>query len=141
MAALRFHCGSRKGGPERDAYAPVFCQESYPEDPMNLIKVIATGAVIAVPAITRAENLAPMALNSLPAPPRNIMSAQVENLHGQTIGRVAKVATDQSGKLAAISVITPAGTIVVAAGAASYDEGRNLVYTDQPAQGLANAAH
>jgi hypothetical protein len=109
--------------------------------PEHLLKVIMFGGAMVVTVIAKGEDLAPMALNSLPAPPPNLVSAQVENLHGQVIGRVAKVATDQSGKPAAISVTTPSGTIVMAAGAASYDEGHNLVYTDQPVQGLANAFH
>lgn len=101
--------------------------------------VLIVSAMLLAP-LARAEELAPMALNSLPAAPKSIVSAQVENLHGQVIGRVAQVATDQSGKPAAISVTTPSGIIVVAAGAASYDAGRNLVFTDQPAQGLAAAS-
>ena len=108
---------------------------------MDLMKAMAIGAAIMVPVLAGAENLAPMALNSLPAPPAKIASAQVQNLHGQVIGRVGKVATDQTGKPSAISVMTPEGIKVVAAQAASYDETRNLVFTDQPAPQLANAAH
>ena len=106
---------------------------------MNLMKTIAIGAAILVPVIAGAEDLAPMALNSLPAPPAKITTAQVENLHGQMVGRVDKVATDQSGKPSAISVITPEGLKVVAAQSASYDETRNLVFTDLPAPQIANA--
>jgi hypothetical protein len=107
---------------------------------MDLMKAIAVGAALLAPVIVGAENLAPMALNSLPAPPAKIASAQVQNLHGQVIGRVEKVATDQTGKPSAISVMTPEGITVVAAQAASYDEARNLVFTDQPMPQLANAA-
>lgn len=108
---------------------------------MNLIKAMAIGAVTLAPATASAQDLAPMALNSLPAPPPKITSAQVENLHGQVIGRVQNVATDQTGKPSAVSVMTADGLKVVAAQAASYDESRNLVFTDQPAPGLANNVH
>ena len=107
---------------------------------MDLIKAVVIGAAVLAPVIASAQDLAPMALNSLPAPPPGITTAQVENLHGQVIGRVASVAADQSGKPAAISVITPQGTTVVAAQAASYDESRNLVVTDLPVPQVASAA-
>lgn len=106
---------------------------------MNLIKAVVIGAALLAPVVASAEDLAPMALNSLPAPPPKITTAQVENLHGQVIGRVEKIVTDASGKPAAISVTSPDGIRVVAAGAASYDEARNLVFTDLPAPQLANA--
>jgi len=107
---------------------------------MRATKVIAIIAAILAPIMASAEDLAPIALNSLPAPPPKITSAQVENLHSQVIGRVEKVVTDPSGKPASISVITPEGTKVIGAAAASYDEARNLVFTDQQVPQLANAA-
>jgi hypothetical protein len=111
------------------------------EAAMDLLKATLIGAAILVPVFASAQDLAPMSLSSLPATPAKITSATVENLHGQVIGRVASVAADQSGKPAAISVITAQGTTVVAAQAASYDESRNLVVTDLPAQQVASAAH
>lgn len=106
---------------------------------MDLLKAVMIGAAIFAPVIASAEDLAPMALNSLPAPPSKITTAQVENLHGQVIGKVAKIVTDPSGKPAAISVTSPEGIEVVAAAAASYDESRNLVFADLPVPQLANA--
>jgi len=106
---------------------------------MDLIKAVMIGAAVLAPVIASAEDLAPMALNSLPAPPPKITTAQVENLHGQVIGRVEKIVTDPSGKPAAISITSSEGTKVVAASAASYDEVRNLVFTDLPTPQLANA--
>lgn len=112
---------------------------------MNLLKATLVAAVLLAPMsaseIASAEDLAPVALNSLPASPRNIASAKVENLHGQVIGHVVQVATDQSGKPAAISVAASDGIKVVAAQAASYDEGRNTVFTDLPMPQVASAAH
>jgi len=107
---------------------------------MRVMNVTAIIAAILAPIMANAEDLAPMALNSLPAPPPKITSAPVENLHGQVIGRVEKVVTDPSGKPVSVSVITPEGTKVIGAAAASYDEARNLVFTDQQVQQLANSA-
>ena len=107
---------------------------------MDLLKATLVGGAILIPVITSAEDLAPMSLSSLPSPPANITTASVENLHSQVIGKVVAVATDPSGKPAAISVATPQGTTVVAAQAASYDESRNLVVADLPAPQVASAA-
>ncbi|HUO01315.1 MAG TPA: hypothetical protein VMU31_00945 [Rhizomicrobium sp.] len=107
---------------------------------MDVLKATLIGAAILVPVFASAQDLAPMSMSSLPAPPAKIASATVENLHGQVIGHVQKVATDPSGKPAAISVLTPQGTTVVAAQAASYDESRNLVFADLPAPQIASAA-
>jgi hypothetical protein len=126
--------------PEPPFFPSVFGYEKHIfEDPMDLIKAIVIGAAVLAPVTASAQDLAPMALNSLPAPPPKITTAQVENLHGQVIGRVEKIVTDPSGKPAAIAVVSSEGTRVVAAGAASYDEARNLVITDLPAPQLANA--
>lgn len=108
---------------------------------MNLLKALLAGAAILTPVTAGAQDLAPMSMSSLPAPPARIASATVENLHGQVIGHVRTVASDPTGKPAALSVMTPQGTIVVAAQAASYDESRNLVFTDLPAPQVASAAH
>jgi hypothetical protein len=107
---------------------------------MDLLKAALIGAAILAPVIASAEDLAPMSLSSLPAPPPKLTTATVENLHSQVIGKVAAVATDPSGKPAAISVVTSQGTTVVAAQAASYDESRNLVVADLPAPQVASAA-
>ena len=108
---------------------------------MDLLKATLIGAAILIPVVASAEDLAPMSLSSLPAPPPKLVTATVENLHSQVIGKVAAVATDPSGKPAAISVVTSQGTTVVAAQAASYDESRNLVVADLPAPQVASAAH
>ena len=107
---------------------------------MDPLKATLVGAAILIPVLVGAEDLAPMSLSSLPSPPTNIGNAMVENLHSQVIGKVVAVATDPSGKPAAISVTTPQGTTVIAAQAASYDESRNLVVADLPAPQIASAA-
>ena len=108
---------------------------------MDLLKASLISAALLTPVIAGAEDLAPMSLSSLPAPPPGLTTATVENLHAQVIGKVAAVATDPSGKPAAISIATSQGTTVVAAQAASYDESRNLVVADLPAPQMASAAH
>lgn len=110
---------------------------------MHSLKAILAGAAMLAPGLASAQSidLAPMSLSSLPAPPPKLATATVENLHGQLIGHVQQVATDPRGKPAAISVLTSQGTTVVAAQAASYDEGRNLVVANLPAPEMASAAH
>lgn len=107
---------------------------------MDILKATVIGAAILVPVFASAQDLAPMSMSSLSTAPSNINSATVENLHGQVIGHVQTVVTDASGKPAAISVLTPQGTTVVAAQAASYDESRNLVFADLPTPQLASNA-
>ena len=108
---------------------------------MDPLKITMAGAALFATVIAGAEDLAPMSLSSLPAPPPKITTATVENLQGQVIGHVQRVATDPSGKPAAIAVATSQGTTVVAAQAASYDESRNLVVADLAAPQVASAAH
>lgn len=105
---------------------------------MTSRKVLFAAALIA-PILLGAEDIAPMALNSLSAPPRQIAAAQVMDQRGQVIGAVAGVAVDASGKPSAIS-IRPAngkGVTVVSAAAASYDGTRNIVVTATPENRIA----
>jgi len=94
------------------------------------------------PVLLGAEDLAPIALNSLPAPPRNIQAAQVLDERGQLIGGVERVAVDASGKPSALSIRpahskAPNDVMVVSAAAASYDAPRNIVVAAVPEDRLA----
>jgi hypothetical protein len=93
--------------------------------------------MLAAPAAAEemaSEDLAPVALNSLPAPPRGIQAAQVFNQRGQVIGGVDRVAVDASGKPSALSIRPPHSkdVMVVSAAAASYDAPRNIVVAAVP---------
>jgi len=86
-----------------------------------------------IPAAASAEDLAPVALNSLSKTPANIASLQVMDQKGQVIGQAERIQTDQDGHPAALSFRANNGTtIVIGAAAASYD-GKSLVTSnDQP---------
>ena len=81
----------------------------------------------------RAEDMAPVALNSLPAPPANIAALQVMDQKGQVIGQAEQVQTDQDGHPAALSFRANNGsTVVIGAAAASYDGKSLITSNDQP---------
>jgi hypothetical protein len=100
---------------------------------MDVLKSIVFGAALLIPVIAGAEDLAPIALNSLSATPQDIRSARVLDQHGNYIGDVQRVATDQDGKPSAISILPKGGRlIVVSASAVSYDEPRNILMASIP---------
>jgi hypothetical protein len=91
------------------------------------------GLFVIVPALACAEDMAPVALNSLSAAPK-LNSAPVMDQHGTVVGQVQQVATDQDGKPSALSfrAAKDGSTVVISAAAVSYD-GHNLVASsDQP---------
>lgn len=91
-----------------------------------MLRTVAVAILVVFSAPAVAEDLAPMALNSLSTAP-DIASRPVMDQHGKTIGTAQAVQTDASGKPSAISLRTPDGkTIVLGAAAVSYD-GRVLV--------------
>ena len=105
---------------------------------MDVLKSILFGTALLAPVVAGAQNLAPLALNSLSAPPQGIRSARVLDQHGNYIGNVQQVATDQDGKPLAISIMPKAGRlVVVSASAVSYDEPRNVLVASIPGRQLA----
>jgi hypothetical protein len=92
------------------------------------------GFITAIPGITCAQELAPVALNSLTAAPGNIASAKVMDQNGRVLGQVLRVQTDQDGKPSAIAFRASdgRGTIVLAAAAVSYDGSVLIAGNDQP---------
>ena len=102
---------------------------------MSVFRFILIGvAITAVSSLVRAEELAPVALNSLSAPPSNIAAMSVLDQDGQVIGQALRIQTDQDGRPSALAfrAARDGRTVVVAAAAASYD-GRQLVTgNDQP---------
>jgi hypothetical protein len=87
-----------------------------------------------LPAMAGAEDMAPVALNSLPKPPADIASLQVMDQKGQVIGQALQIQTDQDGRPAALSFRASNGsTVVIGAAATSYD-GKSLVTSDDQPQ-------
>jgi hypothetical protein len=95
---------------------------------MDMLKLIVFGTALLAPGLAGAQDIAPIALNSLSATPEGIESARVLDERGNYIGDVRQVTTDQDGKPSAISIMSKSGRLtVVSASAASYDEPRNIV--------------
>jgi hypothetical protein len=92
------------------------------------------GFIAAIPSLACAQELAPVALNSLTSPPGNIASANVMDQNGRVLGQVLRVQTDQDGRPSAIAFRASdgRGTIVLAAAGVSYDGSVLIAGNDQP---------
>jgi hypothetical protein len=90
----------------------------------SLLFAIALGT----PAL--AEDMAPVALNSLTVTPAKLTSAQVLDQNGAVIGKVRAVVTDQDGRPSALSYVAGNRLLVIAAPAVSYDAEKNIVVAD-----------
>ena len=100
---------------------------------MTKFRTIVFCGLIAVPATAFAEDLAPVALNSLSGAPANIASLPVMDQKGQVIGQALRVQTDQDGKPSALAFRAGDGsTVVIAAAATSYDGHALITSNDQP---------
>jgi hypothetical protein len=92
------------------------------------------GFIAAIPGLACAQDLAPVALNSLTAMPANITAARVLDQNGRVLGQVLRVQTDRNGKPSAIAfrAADGRGTVVLAAAAVSYDGHVLIAGNDQP---------
>ena len=96
----------------------------------------------AMPFAAWAEDFAPMALNSLGLVPPKIAGAPVEDSHGATVGRVAKIETDAEGKPLRADITLNGGRMVFLDTASlSYDENANMLVTSLDQQQLAALAN
>ena len=87
---------------------------------------------VIVPTLACADDLAPVALNSLSEPPK-LGSAPVLDQQGHLLGYAGQLATDQDGKPAGLSIRLQNGkTTVVSAAAVSYDGHTLVTSSDQP---------
>ena len=91
------------------------------------------GLFVFVPSLAWAEDLAPVALNSLSTAP-SLNATQVQDQKGRVIGQAERIQTDQTGKPSALAFKAANGSIVViAAPAVSYD-GRVLTVASHEPQ-------
>ncbi len=96
---------------------------------MKLLPSLMIAIALGTPAL--ADDLAPVALNSLSAAPAKIAAAPVLDQNGTVIGRVRAIVTDQDGKPAAMSYVAGDRRLaVIAAQAVSYDAQKNRVIAD-----------
>lgn len=85
-----------------------------------------------VPALACAEDLAPVALNSLSTVP-TLNATQVQDQKRHLLGQAERIQADQDGKPAALAFRATNGqTIVIAAAAVSYDGHVMTASNDQP---------
>jgi hypothetical protein len=95
----------------------------------------------ALPFAASAQDIAPMALNSIGAVPPKIQGAPVEDIHGVIVGRVARIETDVQGKPLRADVTLNGGRMVFLDTVnLSYDQNANVLVTALDQQQLAQLA-
>jgi hypothetical protein len=90
------------------------------------------GLFAMVPTLACAEELAPVALNSLSTAPV-LNATQVQDQKRHLLGQAERIQTDQDGKPAALAFRTAKGQLVIiGAAAVSYDGHMLTASSDQP---------
>ena len=90
------------------------------------------GLFVVFPALALAEDLAPVALNSLSTAPA-LNATQVQDQNGRPLGQAERIQADQYGKPSALAFrATNGNTIIIAAPAVSYDGRIFTVADDEP---------
>ena len=94
-----------------------------------------------VPFSASADDIAPMALNSIGMVPPKIQGAPVKDSHGTLVGQVAKIETDVEGKPLRADVTLNGGRMVFLNTIdLSYDQNANVLVTALDQQQLAQLA-
>jgi hypothetical protein len=97
------------------------------------VRALVLLAAVLTPTLAQAEDLAPVALNSLSSRPADIASFAVMDQNGQIIGHALRIQNDQDGKPAALSFQALDGrTVVISAAATSFDGHEFITSNDQP---------
>lgn len=90
------------------------------------------GIFVVVPTLALAEDLAPVALNSLSTAPA-LNATQVQDQKGLVLGQAERIQTDLNGKPSALAFRASNGnTVVIGAPAVSYDGRVLTVSNDEP---------
>ena len=88
---------------------------------------------VGAPALACAEEMAPVALNSLSSVPAGAASAKVMDQNNHALGQATGIQTDQYGKPSALAFRTTTGnTVVISAAAASFDGTVLVADNEQP---------
>ena len=96
---------------------------------------------IGAPAIACAQDMAPIALNSLSSAPSGAATAKVMDQHGRPLGQATAIQTDQYGKPSALAFrATNGNTVVISAAAVSFDGSVLVADSDQPQIAALSAA-
>lgn len=100
---------------------------------MSKFRAILFCGLFTIPALASAEELAPIALNSLSSAPPNVASLKVVDQKGQVIGQALQIQTDQNGKPTALAFRAGNGsTVLISAAATGYDGQELIASDDQP---------
>jgi hypothetical protein len=98
--------------------------------------------LLVLPAAAGADELAPVALNSLPSPPSNVASLKVMDQNGHVIGQALRIQTDQKGHPAALAFRANDGsTVVIPASATGFDGHILVASNDQPQIAALSSVH
>jgi hypothetical protein len=101
---------------------------------MSAFRTVFFCVLLTAPLAANADELAPVALNSLSAAPANVTALKVMDQKGQVIGQALRIQADQDGRPSALAFRANNGsTVVVGAAATSYD-GKALVTSDDQPQ-------
>jgi hypothetical protein len=95
---------------------------------MKIVASLLFAIALGTPAF--AEDMAPVALNSLTIAPARLTAAPVMDQNGAVIGKVRAVVTDQDGRPSALSYVAGNHLLVIAAPAVSYDAEKNIIVAD-----------
>lgn len=100
---------------------------------MSRFGILVLSAVfIAIPVMAYAEEMAPVALNSLSSAP-SVASTSVMDQNGHALGQVTGIQTDQYGKPSALAFRANNGnTVVISAAAVSFNGSVFVADSDQP---------
>jgi hypothetical protein len=94
---------------------------------------IACALLIGAPALAAAEEMAPVALNSLSSAPAHAANAKVMDQNGRILGQATAIQTDQYGKPSALAFRAGNGnTVVIGAAAVSFDGNALVADSTQP---------
>ena len=111
---------------------------------MSAIRIAALcGLFVVVPALACAEEMAPVALNSLSSTPAAATSAKVTDQSGHLLGQAERIQTDHDGKPAALAfrAASNGSTVVVSAAAVSFDGTVLVASDDQPQVAALTGVH
>ena len=109
---------------------------------MSKFRALLFCGLLSMPAMAGAEELAPVALNSLSSSPSNVASLKVMDQNGQVIGQALRIQADQDGHPAALAFRASNGsTVVISASATSYDGHELVTDSNQPQIAALAAVH
>jgi hypothetical protein len=98
--------------------------------------------LLVLPEAAGADELAPVALNSLSSLPANVASLTVMDQNGHLIGQALRIQTDKKGHPVALTFRANDGsTVVISAAATGFDGHKLVASNDQPQIAALSSVH